>query len=109
MSLLPWCPPRSVRSPSPADFRPSADRGEVALPAQDGLDRTGLPDRKNNDRHTVLPGKRERRRIHDFQVAIERLLMIEALIPLRVRIALRIGSIDAVDIGCLEHGVAPHL
>ena len=56
---------------------PAADRGEMTLAAQDGLDRTGVPDRKNNDRHTVLSSKRERRRVHDFQVAVKRFLVIK--------------------------------
>src|SRR5271154_4796007 len=107
MSWLSWCPP-AIRSPLPAERQPSADRGEVPLPAQNGLDRAMLPDRKNDDRHTVLPSKRECRGIHDFQVSVERLLMVETLVSLRIRIALGIGSIDAIDVGRLEHGVAPH-
>src|ERR1700720_3888534 len=109
MSLLPWCPPRSERPLVLWCLTPSADRGEVTLAAQDGLDRTGLPDRKNNDRHTVLPGKREGRRIHDFQFAVERFLVVEMIVTLGARIALGIRSIDPVDVGRLENRIAAHL
>src|SRR6516162_10551761 len=109
MWLLPWCPPRSERLFLLWCLTPSADRGEVTLAAQDGLNRTGLPDREDNDRHTVLPGKREGRRIHDFQVAVERFLVVKMVVALGGRIALGIRGIDAVDIGRLENCVATHL
>src|ERR1700727_3119699 len=109
MSLVPWCPPQSGRSLLLWCFAPSADRGEVTLAAQDGFDRTALPDRKNDDRHTVLPGKRERCRIHDFKVAVERLLVVEMLVALGARVALGVRGIDAVDVRRLENGVAFHL
>src|ERR1700744_4925411 len=98
MSLVPSCPPRSRRSRFVVRAS-SADRGEMTLAAQDGLDRTALPDRKNDDRHTVLPGKRERRCIHDFEVAVERLLVVEMLVALGARVALGVRRIDAVDVG----------
>ena len=62
---------------------PLADGGDVPLAAQDRLDRAAFPDRKHDDRHPVFPGKREGRRIHDLQVAIERLLVVEAVVALR--------------------------
>src|ERR1700733_14891546 len=106
MSWLPWRPPRSSGRYRPLCREPSADSGEVTLPAQDSLDRAVLADRENDDRHPVLAGKRERRAIHDLQVAVERLLMVEALVALGLRLALRIGGINPVDVGRLEHGVA---
>ena len=65
-------------------------------------------DREHDDRHTVFAGKRERGRIHDLQIAVEGLLMARCVITLRLRVLLRIGAIDAVDIGGLENGVASH-
>ena len=88
---------------------PSADRGEVTLAAQDSLDRAGLSDRKNNDRHAVLSSKRERGGIHDFQVAVERFLVVEMLVALGARVAFGVRSIDAIDIGRLEDRIALHL
>src|SRR6478752_6293808 len=37
-----------------------ADGGEMAFPAQHGLDCPPRADREHDDRHTVFPGKRER-------------------------------------------------
>ena len=42
--------------------------------AQDGFDRSRLPDREHDDRHTVFAGKRKRGGIHDLEVALDRLL-----------------------------------
>src|SRR5580704_19206108 len=111
MWSLPWRPPqspfRAFQAPaSTRSCRRLADGGEVPLAAQDRFDGAVFPDRKDDDRHPVLPGKRERRRIHDLQVSIQRLLMIEAFVALRCRIPLGISSIDAVDVGRLEDGVA---
>src|SRR5947208_6639495 len=113
MWSLPWRPPRSpFRALTGARLHgmPTlADRGEVPLAAQDRFDGAVFPDRKDDDRHPVLPSKRERRRIHDLQVSIQRLLMIEAFVALRRRIPFGISSIDAIDIGRLEDRIASHL
>src|SRR6476661_11230799 len=102
MWSLPWPPPRSpFRALPGAGLRtvlPAlADGGEVPLAAQDRFDGAVFPDRKDDDRHPVLPSKRERRRIHDLQVSIQCLLVIEPLEALRRRIPFWISSIDAVD------------
>src|SRR5579863_9298888 len=73
--------------------RTLTDGGEVPFPAQNVLDRAMLPDREHDDRHMIFLGKRERRRIHDFQAPIQRLLMVEMLEPGGFRILLGIGSI----------------
>ena len=44
-----------------------------------------------------------------FRSPVQRLLMVEVLVARGVRILFRIGGIDAVDVGRLEHGVAAHL
>src|SRR5690349_5896136 len=88
---------------------PLADRRKVPSSAQDVLDRAMLADRKHDDRHTVFLSKRERGRVHDLQAPIHGFLMIEMVETLGRGILLRIRSIDAIDIGCLENGLALHL
>src|ERR1700691_6329847 len=108
-TVVATAPSPGFSGPFPVRYPVLADSGEVTLATQDGLERTGLADRKNDDRHVVLPGKRERRRIHDFQVAIERFLVGEPIIAFRRRIPLGIGGIGSVHVGRLEHGIAAHL
>src|SRR4051794_20397127 len=55
------------------------DDGGVCLTAQHRLDRALFPDRKHDDRHTIFPGKREGGGVHDFQIAVERLPVSEAV------------------------------
>src|ERR1700681_3180191 len=113
MSSLPWRPPRSafaaiIVSHRLSGARGSADGGEMSITAQDGLDGALRPDAKHDDRHTVFPGKREGRRIHDFKVFLQRFLVAEPVVSGGAGIALGIGRIDAVDVSRLENGIAAH-
>ena len=40
-----------------------------------------------------------------LQILVERLLMAELVVALGVRVLFRVGAVDAVDVGGLEHGV----
>src|SRR5580693_7196022 len=99
MLLLPWCPPfNGLPGPllsTALAKRASADNGEVPPPAQDGLDGALFPDREHDDRHTVFPGKREGRRVHDLEVLFQRFLMAETVIALGAGVLFRIGGVDA--------------
>src|SRR6476659_11358743 len=85
----------------PPDFK-SSDECGAPLAAQNGSDRTRLADREHDDRHTIFPGKREGRRVHDLQLAPDRLLMAQAVVTCRARILFGICAIDPVDISGLE-------
>src|SRR6202140_304624 len=106
----PWQPPwRLPRSGPQVGARLLADDGKAPFSAQHLFDRAPLPDRKYDDRHTVFLGKREGRGVHDLQALIQGLLMAQAIIALGLRVLLRIGGIDAVDVGGLEDSLAAHL
>ena len=62
-----------------------------------------VADREHDDRHTVFAGKRECGRVHDLVVALDRLRMGQTVEPLGGRVLFRIGAVDAVDIGGLQH------
>src|ERR1700675_2481276 len=110
MSSWSWQPPwRLPRSGRQVGARLLADDGKSPFSAQHLLDRALLPDREYDDRHMVFLGKREGRGVQDLQALIQGLLMAQAIIALVLRVLLRIGGIDAVDIGRLEDSVAGHL
>src|SRR6516162_3324302 len=92
--------PRAPRPPISAN-----DRG-MSPAGNDGCNRISLVDREHDDRHTIFPSKRERRRIHDPQIALDCLPVGEPVEAPRVRIFLGVGTVDAIDVGGLEYCVA---
>src|SRR6202050_1387087 len=106
MPSLPWRPPRWVALPGRPDL---ADDGKMTLAAQDVRNCALLQDRKHDDRHAVFLSKREGSGVHDLQPAIKRSLVAKPLIARGRGVALGIGSIDPIHVGCLEDSVAPHL
>src|SRR5437016_2953505 len=73
------------------------DRG-ATFAANHGLDGSLLPDREHNDRHPIFPGKRECGCVQDFEIALNRLLMGQAIITNGIRVFLGIGTVDAIDV-----------
>src|SRR5262249_41071008 len=86
-----------------------ADDGGAPFPAQHRRDRSLFADREHDARHTIFPSRREGGAIHYFQVAFERLLMGQPVKAFGTAIVLRVGAIDAVDIGGLEHRLGTEL
>src|SRR5579883_2996083 len=83
------------------------DECRAPFSSQSSQDRTLLPDREHNDRHTVFPGKRECCGVHDLEVLLERLVVGQPLIMLGPGVPLGVSAIDAVDVGGFEHGAGP--
>src|SRR5712671_5317711 len=79
---LETAPRLSVRSERPIRRASRIDHRGAALTAEHGLDRSLLPDREHDDRHTIFPGKREGGRVHHFEVLLDRLLMGQAVVSL---------------------------
>src|SRR5580704_3529645 len=100
--------PRSIVLTAIAVDLLAAYYGDMALAEQDGLDRGRARNREDDDRHMVLPGKREGSRVHDLEVAFDRFVVGEPIVAFGARVLLRIGAVDTIDISCLEHGVAAH-
>src|SRR6266851_6852849 len=83
--------------------------GKGSLPAHRGGECTGLVDVEHDDRDAILAGKRNRRGVHDLEVARQDLHVTERVVALGVLFLARIGRIDAVALRALEHRVDAHL
>ena len=66
-------------------------------------------DREHDDRHTVFPGKREGGGVHDLRSLSIASWWVSRVVALGLGVLLRIGGVDAVDIGGLEHGLGVQL
>src|SRR5512146_1270175 len=71
--------------------------------------RAGFEDAEHVERQLLVPAQRERGRVHDLEVAHDRLVEADAREALRARIALRVGGVDAVDLRRLEHDLGAQL
>ncbi|GCC47860.1 hypothetical protein chiPu_0032181, partial [Chiloscyllium punctatum] len=108
-SLETGCRRPRVQNLDPEARQSAGDDRAVSGPAQNRTDRTGLRDREHDDRQRRLAGKRESGRVHDLVAALDRLRMGQAVEALGFGVLLRIGVIDAVDIGGLQHRLRPDL
>src|SRR5258706_15600084 len=68
-----------------------------------------LEDAEDVDRQLLVTAQRQRGRVHHLEVAHDRLVEADAREALRARIALRIGGVDAVALGRLDHDLGAHL
>src|SRR5260221_11917554 len=68
-----------------------------------------LEDAEDVDRQLLVTAQRQRGRVHHLEVAHDRLVEADAREALRARIALRIGGVDAVGLGRLDHDLGAHL
>src|SRR5262245_27803269 len=71
--------------------------------------RAGLEDAEHRDRQLLVAAQGEGGGIHHTQVARDRLVEADLGVALGTRVALRIGGVDAVDLGSLEHDLGAHL
>src|SRR5258706_13816869 len=55
-----------------------------------------LEDAEHRDRQLLVPAQGERGRVHDLQIAHDRLVEGELRVPLRARVSLRVYGVDAV-------------
>ena len=90
------------------DFRSAHDRSD-RLSLDDALERVLVEEIEDDDRDAVVHAERERRRIHDLEALLERRLVLERGVLLRLRVGLRIGRVDAVDLRRLEERVRADL
>src|SRR5215813_1960214 len=104
MGASPWISAKlAARAALRADPASPADDGRSALAAQHGFDRASLADREHDDRYTVFTGKRKGGGVHDLEVTLDRLIVAQPLVALGLGVDLRVGAVDAVDIGRFEH------
>src|SRR5215470_6812370 len=75
------------------------DNCRAPLPLQDRLNRSLGVDREHDDRHMIFLGKREGGSIHDFQPALERLPVGQAVITLSGVVLLGISAVNPIDVG----------
>src|SRR6202162_6699812 len=63
---------------------------------------------KNNKGQPFVHAEREGGRIHDLQASLQYFEVVEPLEPCRVRVELRVGRIDTVDLRRLQNGIGPY-
>src|SRR3977135_1728108 len=83
--------------------------GKGSLPAHRRRERAGLMDIEHDDRDAILAGKRNRRGVHDLEVAGQHVHVAERVVALGALVLARVGRIDAIDLRALEHRVDAHL
>ena len=81
----------------------------VPLPAMVSAKDAGLVDVEHDDRDLVLARQRDRRGVHHLQVLLQHVHVGERVVALGGLVLARIGRIDAVDLGALQHRIEAHL
>src|SRR5262245_62819698 len=71
--------------------------------------RAGLEDAEHGDRQLLVAAQRERGGVHHLQVTRDRLVEADPGVALGARVALRVGGVDAVHLGRLDHDLRAHL
>ncbi len=82
---------------------------EKPLPLQYGSQTALLFDGAHNYRNPIVPGKRDCGPVHDAEVLAQDIVIAQALVAARFWVLFRVGIVDAIDLGRLQHGVAAHL
>src|SRR5258706_12292257 len=65
-------------------------------------------DVEHRDRQLLVAAQRQRRGVHHLELARDGLVEAEAGIARRARVVPRVGGIDAVHLGRLDHDLGPH-
>src|SRR6478672_9180225 len=73
------------------------------------LERTRREDAEYLEQHVLVAAERKRGGVHHLQVLDDRLVESQCRIAPRRLVLVRIRSVDAVDLGSLEHDVDTHL
>src|SRR6185503_5169985 len=85
------------------------NQGALVLAHDHALQGVLLEDAEHVDRQLLVAAQRERGRVHDLEVAVDRLVEADPGVALGARVLLRIRGIDAVDLGRLQHDLGRHL
>src|SRR5260370_32336928 len=83
--------------------------GKGSLPAHRRRERAGLVNIEHDDRDAILAGKRNRRGVHDLEVARQDVHVAERVVALGALVLAWVGRIDAIDLRALEHRIDAHL
>src|SRR5690606_14124570 len=73
------------------------------------LERAGLVDRKHLDGQFLIAAQREGRGVHDLEPAHDGLVEADARVARGGRILVGVGTVDAIDLGRLEHDLGADL
>src|SRR5512140_2785882 len=85
------------------------DESSLVLSHHDPLQCTVLEDGEYVDRQLLVPAQGECRRVHHLAVLHERLVEGDLVVARGALVLHRVGGVDAVDLGRLEHDVGLHL
>jgi hypothetical protein len=89
--------------------RSGVDVGSFVFPAHHAHQRAGFEDTEDAYRHLLVAAQRECGRVHHLEPLGDGLVEADPRIPLGSRIARRVGGVDAVDLGRLEHHLGTDL
>src|SRR5664279_6076038 len=85
------------------------DERALVLSLHDALERARLEDAEYADRQLLVAAERKRGRIDHLAVLDDRLVEADPRVACRVRILLRVGAVDTVDLGRLQHDLGADL
>src|SRR6185503_21265554 len=94
---------RAIATPSYVNER------ALVLAEDDATQGVLLENAEDVDRQLLVAAQRQRSGVHDLEVARDRLVEADPGVARRARVALRIGGVDAVHLGRLEHDLGAHL
>src|SRR5258706_1706036 len=94
---------RAIATPSYVNER------ALVLAEDDAAQGVFLEDAEDIDRQLLVAAQRQRGGVHDLEIARDRLVEADLGVARRARVALRIGGVDAVHLGGLEHDLGAHL
>src|SRR5258708_35418078 len=96
---------KSLSSASSAISALLRDDGEQPLAGHHIGESARIVNGKDQDGYPVLSRQRDRRRIHDLEIARQHFEIIQSLEALRTWNVLLVGAIDAIHLGRLQHGI----
>src|SRR5260370_11072080 len=79
------------------------NQGPLVLAENHAAQRVLLEDAEHGDRQLLVPAQSQRAGVHHPKITRDCLVETDARVALRARLALRVGRIDAVALGRLDH------
>src|SRR5439155_10593434 len=97
---------RKLSCLSPAS---SVNEGTFVLAQDHALECSRLVDAEHLDRQLLVAAECERSRVHHLQILDDRFIEADLAVARRVAVFLRVGGIDAVDLGRFQHDLRADL
>ena len=85
------------------------DERSLVLALHHALERAGLEDAEDADRKLLVAAERERGRVEHLQVLDDGFIEADPRVARRAAVLVRIGAVDAIDLGRLEDDLGTDL